>query len=61
MKLTRRELGAAAFAPAAAPQAVPAQAGQELEAARAALRRNAEALEKFKLPMDTEPAFQFKA
>jgi hypothetical protein len=58
MKLTRRELAAAALAPAALPQSPPAG---ELEAARENLRRSAEALDKFDLPMETEPDFQFRA
>jgi len=61
MKLTRRELAAAlAAAPAAAPQAPPSTPEQELEAARLNLRRNAGAMAKFPLPVETEPAFQFK-
>ena len=63
MKLTRRQLAAAALAPVAAAQTAPAPSGpeQELQAARDTVRRNAEALAKCKLPPETEPAFQFKA
>jgi hypothetical protein len=60
MKLTRRELAAAALAPAAAAQTATASGEQELRAARDAVSRNAEALAKVKLPQETEPAFQFK-
>jgi hypothetical protein len=61
MKITRRELAAAALAPAAAAQTAPATAGQELRAAQDVVSRNAEALAKVQLPQETEPAFQFKA
>jgi hypothetical protein len=57
VKLTRRELAAAALAPAAAAQERPAE---ELEAARRKVRRLGEELGKFKLPVETEPAFQFR-
>jgi hypothetical protein len=60
MKLTRRQLAAVVAAPAVAAQAPPSDAAKELEAARETLRRNAEALARFKLPPETEPAFQFK-
>jgi hypothetical protein len=42
-------------------QPVPSTPEEELKAARASNRRNAEVLQKFKVPMATEPAFQFKA
>jgi hypothetical protein len=58
MKLTRRELAAAVLAPAAVSQTSP---GEDLEAARESLRREAAALDKFNLPMETEPDFQFRA
>jgi hypothetical protein len=60
MKLTRRELAAAALAPAAAAQNVPSSGEQEVRAARETVSRNADALAKVKLPQETEPAFQFK-
>ena len=65
MKLTRREL-VAALAPAAAlaqtaPPRVPGTPGEELQAAQARLKANSEALSKLTVPMETEPAFQFKA
>lgn len=60
MKLTRRELAAAVLAPAALPQNPP-EAPVEMEAARQNLRRQAAALDEFKLPMDTEPDYQFRA
>ena len=60
MKLTRRELAAAAFAPAALPQTAP-ETVRELETAREGLRRQAGALDKFQLPVETEPDFQFRA
>jgi hypothetical protein len=65
MKLTRRELASVAPAvllPAeleAQPAAPPADA--ELAAARDRLKTNAAALAASAVPMDTEPAFQFKA
>jgi hypothetical protein len=61
MKITRRTLAAAVLAaPVAAPSA-PAAPEEELKAARETVRRNSEALAKVKLPVATEPAFQFKA
>jgi hypothetical protein len=66
MKMTRRRLGAAVLAPAAmlaqapAPP-IPATPEQERAAVKEQNRRNAETLDKFKLPMSTEPAFLFKA
>ena len=45
-------------APSADSQAGPAE---ELRIARERIRNNADALAKVKLPMATEPAFQFKA
>jgi hypothetical protein len=67
MKFTRRKMAVAVFAPAALrslhAQAPPAAAGPEdLDAeAREQVRKNAEAMAKFDLPLSTEPAFQFKA
>ena len=62
MKLTRREL-VAALAPAAAlAQTPPPMApADELKAALGRLKANSDALAKLPVPMDTEPAFQFKA
>jgi len=65
MKVTRRKLAAAVLGSSAASlaqtQRVPAAADDEVKAARDRLRSNAEALANQKLPMATEPAFQFKA
>ncbi len=65
MKLTRRELGSAAVATvatAAANAQSPAQADAGIaQFVHDANRRNAEALAKFEIPIDTEPAFQFRA
>jgi len=61
MKLTRRQLAAAAIAPAAlaaAPQPPPAD---ELQAARERILNAINTLNTFQIPMSTEPAFQFKA
>lgn len=62
MKLTRRQM-VAALAPAAALAQPPAPAapGDELKAAQARLKANSQALAKLQVPMDTEPAFQFRA
>jgi hypothetical protein len=62
MKLTRRELTSAvvvgqAVRLSAAPQAPDA----ELQAARDRLKTGSDALASTSVPMDTEPAFQFKA
>ena len=53
----------AAQKPAPAPSAAEPAAGQaeELRLAHERMRANAEAVGKVKLPMATEPAFQFKA
>ena len=61
MKLTRRQLAAAALARAAlaAPQQ-PAPAQDELQAAKERVRNNAAALNAVTLPMSTEPAAVFK-
>jgi hypothetical protein len=65
MRITRRKLVAfAAAAPLAAqeaPRPLPANAEEELEAARAQLRSSAGQLSKTKLPMSTEPATSFRA
>jgi hypothetical protein len=67
VKLTRRQL-VATLAPAAAlaqtaasPQTAPASPADELSAAQARLKANSEALARLQVPMETEPAFQFKA
>ena len=61
MKLTRRALVANVLAAPAIAQTPPATAEDELQSARESLRRNVEALAKVKVPVETEPAFQFKA
>lgn len=63
MKVTRREL-VAALAPAAAlaqTAAKPSSAADELKDARARLKANGDTLGKLAVPMETEPAFQFRA
>ena len=71
MKLTRREL-ATVLAPAAAlagtqaaaqttPRRPPARSDALLDAARARIKANGAILAEQAIPMDTEPAFQFKA
>ena len=65
MKLTRRQWAAlAALAPAAKTAAAQAPSLQppsdDAAAARENLKRNADALRKIAVPMDTEPAFLFK-
>jgi hypothetical protein len=59
MQLTRRELATALLA--AAP--MPAQTTSEdlVKAARDRLKSNVDALAAVEVPMETEPAFQFKA
>lgn len=68
MKITRRKLATALAAPALAgaiPTAAAAQTtatqADPLEAAKAAIKANSDALAKREVPMSTEPAFQFKA
>jgi len=66
MKMTRRKLAASALASAAAlaqnPPPVPAESPDELlKAAREQAKRTGETLAKQRIPMSTEPAFQFKA
>jgi hypothetical protein len=68
MKLSRRKMARAVLstaAGAAAAIAAPQQPGsnpeQELQAARARLKSTSDALAGQKLPMNVEPAFQFKA
>lgn len=61
MKLTRRKLAAALLAPAAVQAQQPAPPRDEVEAARARLKANAETVAKVEVPMSTEPAFSFRA
>lgn len=62
MKLTRRDLAAALLAPAAAAQTPqPPPAADPVQAARDRIQANGDILAKIDIPMDTEPAFQFKA
>jgi hypothetical protein len=64
MKLTRRKLATALVSATAfaAPQPAPTPpAADDLTAARDRLQANAKALAAAPIPMDTEPAFQFKA
>jgi hypothetical protein len=65
-KFTRRELAAALSTSAVllaqpqAPQALPANPDEELQASRSQLRDNAGQLDKFPLPMAAEPATTFR-
>lgn len=65
MAVTRRSLARMMAAAAAAAQAGVSQtappANADMQAARDQMRANAEQIAKVKLPMATEPAFQFKA
>ena len=65
MKTTRRRallLGTAAAGLAQSqPQAAPKSPGDEVEAAREAMKRTAEQLAKVDLKSETEPAFVFRA
>ncbi len=67
MKITRRKLAGTVFAPGAlmaqapGPKPLPRTPDEELSAARAQNQRNAEALDKVRVPMSEEPAFVFKA
>jgi len=62
MKLTRRQVAPAILSPAIviAQTAAPSP-DAELTAARERLKSSADALSAAAVPMDTEPAFQFKA
>ena len=66
MKISRRELTLGAAAAALAPQTGAQNAPdatsptQHAQAAREAYQRNSDTLTKFEIPMDTEPAFQFR-
>jgi hypothetical protein len=59
-KLTRRELAAALSTSAVLLAQVPPSADDELKTSIAQLRENAEQLDKFPLPMATEPATTFR-
>jgi hypothetical protein len=64
VKLTRRELAAAAMAQALAAQAPTPEAAaleKESQAALDRVRRDGDALAKHAVPLETEPAFQFRA
>lgn len=66
-KLTRRKLAsailnsAAATALAQTQPAAPATPDEELKAARERIKTNSETLAKQTVPIETEPALQFKA
>lgn len=68
MKITRRKLAAVALAPALlaqtppsqTPPPIPSNPEEELAAARAQNQRNSQALDKFAVPIATEPATVFK-
>jgi hypothetical protein len=63
MKLTRRELAAAVSATAVAAQTEPRAANpvDQLQIARDRIKANGDLLAQQRIPMATEPAFQFKA
>jgi hypothetical protein len=62
MAITRRELAAVLAATAASPmQGAPQQEDEETRSAHAALKDNAQQLDKIPLPMATEPVCHFKA
>lgn len=61
MKLTRRKLAAALIAPAAASTQTPQPAADAVQSARDRIKANGDILAKIDIPMDLEPAFQFKA
>lgn len=64
-KLTRRQIAAGLPAAALLAQApappLPQNADEELKAARDAVRQNAALLDKFAVPVSTEPAVHFRA
>ena len=63
MQLTRRTLATAMLSSAAAALAqapVPSTPADELKSARDRIKANSETLTKLAVPMDTEPALQFK-
>ena len=62
MKITRRSLAIALVSAAGVAQTPqPADAEEELKAARELLRRRVAAMENHPVPMSVEPAFQFRA
>ena len=65
MKLTRRKLMGAIISGAALaqtqPQAPPATPDEEAKFVAAEAQRRAEALAEFPVPMQVEPAFEFRA
>jgi len=61
MAITRRDLAGILAATAALPALAAPQESEETISAENALRANARELDEIPLPMDTEPAFQFKA
>jgi hypothetical protein len=62
MKLTRRQLAAAALASLAAEAQAPAPSPEaDLQAARQSVKANADALARYDVPMNTEPVFAFEA
>ena len=63
MKFTRRELPAVLVPATASFAQTPTPAGpaEEMKAAQGRLKTASDALARQQMPMDTEPAFQFKA
>jgi len=60
MKITRRKLAAALATSAAIPAQTPQPAEDLLKLKRDLMQANAKAVASVKIPMATEPAFQFK-
>jgi hypothetical protein len=60
MQITRRELAVALLAAPSGPTAPQAASDDLLKTARDRLKSNVQALAGVEVPMDTEPAFQFK-
>jgi hypothetical protein len=58
--VTRRQMTAAVLASPAIAQTPPAKPADELEAARAQVRKRSEALRAFKVPQLLEPSFTFR-
>jgi hypothetical protein len=54
-------LAVALAAPALSAQTTPPQSADPMEAAKARIKANTEALAKQSVPMSTEPAFSFRA
>ena len=64
MQLTRRQLAWLLAGPLSArpqPETQQESAEELIAAARERIRRNVEALAKVRIPVETEPAFQFRA